>query len=128
MRYHFTISYPDGFNQVSDWLRERAAADPLMAAGGRFVVVTAAESVAKWQQTEFDAGRPIIEGVAAIEFFPEASTLRFDLECGNAVCEVVAKLLDDLCKKFPNFSAYDEDAQEDITALITRDAGAVCKP
>jgi hypothetical protein len=98
-----------------------------MALGGGFVVVTAAESLAKWQQEQLDAGRSVAEGVAMIELFPEASTLRVDLECGDAEREVVARLLADLFKAFPNFSAYDEDRHEDITDLAHRGANELLK-
>jgi hypothetical protein len=122
MRYHFTISYSDDFGQVNDWLYQRAAEDPLMAQGGNFVVVAAAEGLAKWQQEQLDAGRSIIEGVAVIEVFPEASTFRVDLECGEAEREAVTRLLNDMFQRFANYSVYDEDRGEQIADPARKDA------
>jgi hypothetical protein len=133
MRYHFTISYSTGFAEVSDWLRRRAADDPLMALregmhGQYSVLVTAAENIAQWQQEQLDAGRDVIAGLCTIEVFPDAASMRVNLECGDAEIEVAARLLKDLLKEFPNFSVYDEDRRERITDLVRADASEIFKP
>ena len=126
MRYHFTISYSDGFEQASAWLRQRAAEDPFLALAEQVhdhygVVIAGSESVANWQQEQLDAGRGISSNLGLIEVYDEVQIMRVNLECGDAAIEVAARLLADLFKDFPNYSVYDEDCHESITDLVRAD-------
>jgi hypothetical protein len=127
MRYHFTIAYPQGFEQVSQWLRERAADEPLLALGegqhGEFyVVVAASEEQAQWVQEQLDADRLLPEGIGVIEVSTQFYTVRVNLECGDEEAAVIAALVKKLLSQFPNYRIYDEDASEDITELVRADA------
>src|SRR4051794_10417848 len=124
MRYHFTISYPaEEFEQASIWLSRRAVDDPLLAIAKQvhdhyWVAVASSESTAKWQQEQFDAGRGVSSGLGLIDVYPDASVMRVDLECSDAVTDVMAGLLKDVFHQFPDYSVYDEDMNEDITNLV----------
>jgi hypothetical protein len=123
MRYHFSIDYPGDFGPISAWLRERAAADPLVAVapGPRdyySLVFTSSPEFATQQQQQFDAGHGAYCGVCVVEVAPEHRLLRVNLECGNQESAAAAAFITALFDKFPNYSVYDEDSSEDITALV----------
>ncbi len=123
MRYHFTIGYPQGFDQVSAWLRQRATDDPLLALGegqhGEFyIVVAAANDLARWAQEQLDADRLLPAGMGVVEVSNQFNTIRVNLECGDEECATTAGLIKDLLQAFPNYVVYDEDSGEDITALV----------
>jgi hypothetical protein len=132
MRTHFTIGYPQGFEQVPEWLRRRAADDPLLALGegehGEFyVVVAASEELARWAQEQLDADRLLPAGMGVIEVSTQFHTVRVNLECGDDESAVTAALIKDLLNQFPNYRVYDEDSGENITELVRADVNELFK-
>jgi hypothetical protein len=126
MRYHFTIAYPQGFEQVSQWLRQHAADEPLLALGegqhGEFYIAVApTEEQARWVQEQLDADRLLPAGIGLVEVSTQFHTVRVNLECGDDEAAVTASLVKDLLQTFPNYAIYDEDTSEDITALVRAD-------
>lgn len=127
MRYHFTIAYRQGFEQVSQWLRQHAADEPLLALGegqhGEFYIAVApTEEQARWVQEQLDADRLLPAGIGLVEVSTQFHTIRVNLECGEEESAATAQLIKDLLAKFPDYAIYDEDTNEDITELVRADA------
>jgi hypothetical protein len=130
MRYHFNISYSKGFNQVSDWLRQHATENPLLALGdglhgSYFIIVAPVAELGQWQQQELDAGRAVSAALCAIEVMPQFSVMRVNLECTDDARAATALFVQNLFNRFPDYAVYDEDKDQDITDLVRADAGVL---
>jgi hypothetical protein len=130
MPCHFSIYYTSGFDQVSSWLRQQAADNPLLALkdglhGKFFVVVAPVPELAKWQQEQLDDGRSASTSLCVIEVVPKFTLIGVNQECSDAAQSALAGFIRELLSQFPDYTIHDNDNDQVITDLVRADASVL---